>query len=402
MNRFVFFIAAPQLLVGATNFDALIKEDAKKIEALQEWIEAKNHVSVSDRGGNLSLTGDIRAKYITANEIRDGYRNIGRDSFHPLVGDNKFAVAFNLLFDYRTDATWAVSKLKFDNTAGIFGGTENRIQLERAFLGFRLIDADTFVIDVEPGRRKLDYAFDSKVQFDSYMDGLLISYNQSSSNFGDFYIHAGPFVVFNTVPQFSYVGEIGILNAFNTGLYGKYSCIDWDTKNYSNPDMDRVFEFVIHQLLIGYKFIAPGINKITIPYGAFLINSAARRRSFVDDKLANIAWYIGFSMGEAKKKGNWALDTNFQYVQPQSIPQFDFRGIGNGGTDNIGLDVLNPGQSLLTALGRTNFFGWQIEFLYLPTNNITVTQSFKISRSLHFLPNDYYYRQYRIEFIYAW
>ncbi|MBS0586153.1 MAG: hypothetical protein JSR76_07660 [Verrucomicrobia bacterium] len=400
--RFFILSLLPILATAAPNFDNIIKSDMKQLEELREWIEAKNHVTVSKRGGSLSVSGDVRAKYITANEIRDGYRNIGRESYHPLVGDNKFGVAFNLLFDYRTDATWAVSKLKFDNTAGIFGGSENRIQLERAFLGFRLIDAEKFVIDLEPGRRKLDYAFDSRVQFDSYMDGLMVSYTQSSNNFGDFYIHGGPFVVFNVVPQFAYVGEIGVLNAFNTGLYGKYSLIDWDTKDYENPMLNIAFEFVVHQLLLGYKFIPPWINRMTIPYGAFLINSAARHHDYLHGHLANIAWYLGFSMGEAKKKGDWALDTNFQYVQPQSIPQFDFRGIGNGGTDNIGLDVLNPGQNRLISLGRTNFFGWQIEFLYLPTNNITVSQSFKISRSLHFLPTDYYYRQYRIEFIYAW
>ncbi len=60
-----------------------------------------------------------------------------------------FDVEVNVMLDYRADKAWASVKLEFDNNAGIFGGTLNRLKLERAYFGIRLIDWSSLILDAE-------------------------------------------------------------------------------------------------------------------------------------------------------------------------------------------------------------------------------------------------------------
>lgn len=381
--------------------------DDQQLEAFKAWLATKRTVTVRERGGNLSLSGDVRAEYIAANERRNGCKNIGANSLHPLIANDQFDIEFNLLLDYRTDMTWASVKVEFDNNMGLVGGTQNRLSLERAFMGFRVFNADTFTVDVEFGRRKLNYTFDSRVEFGSYMDGILIKYNQSSDRFGDLYIYGGPFVVNETKDQFAYVAEIGILNIYNTGLYAKYSIIDWDTRHFKTRIEKFRFTYVVSQFILGYTTIPAFIRQLTTLYSAFLINTAARHYKILNNRLGNFGMYIGVTIGQLRRKGDWTFDTNFQMVQPNTIPDFDFTGIGKGNSENIGLFTFNLDGSggfttRRTAVGRANYIGWQVEFLYLVTDNFTISQSFKMSRSLNYLPTRYTYKQYRLELVYAW
>ena len=126
---------------------------------------------------------------------------------------------------------------------GLVGGTQNGLSLERAFMGFRMFEGETFNIDAELGRRSLSYTFDSRIQFSSFMDGILMKYNQTSERFGDLYLYGGPFVVNETKDHFAFVIELGILNLYNTGLYAKYSMIDWNTKHFDDIIRRRRFQF---------------------------------------------------------------------------------------------------------------------------------------------------------------
>jgi len=381
--------------------------DESQIEAFKAWLATKRTVTVKERGGALSLSGDVRVEYITANEKKNGFKNIGSNSLHPRIANDQFDIEFNMLLDYRTDQTWSTVKVEFDNNMGLIGGTQNRLSLERAFMGFRVFTRDNYTLDFEFGRRKLNYTFDSRIEFGSFMDGVLFKYNQSADELGDLYIYGGPFVVNETQDQFALVAELGILNIYNSGVYFKYSIIDWDTKDFKKfIDIVR-FQYINSQFILGYRFLPKYINRVTTLYSAFLINSAAKRYAILNYHLANLAGYVGFNIGELRKRGDWSFDTNVQYVEPQAIPEFDFAGIGHGNSDNIGLFTLNlDGTGGLTtretAGGKANYVGWRAEFLYLVTDNFTLSQSFKIARSLHFLPTRYSYKQYRLELIYAW
>ncbi len=373
------------VFIGITSFLSAASDD---FEALRAWIATKRQVTVKERGGSLSLSGDLRAEYTAANEHENGFKSIGSNSLHPLIGSDQFRITFNSLLDYRSEATWASIRLKFNNIMGVTTGTTNRLNLDRAFMGFRIVDAERFSIDLEPGRRKLNYAFDSRIEFAAFMDGLLIKYDQSSDRIGDFYIHGGPFVVNEVKDLFAYVFEAGVLNIYNTGVYAKYSFIDWATKHFSDPIENQRFRYLNSQFILGYRFNIPKIDKVAVLYNGFLINSAAETHNpIVNYRKANLACYSGFTIGEARRKGDWAIDTNIQYIQPQSIPDFDFNGIG------VGLfgDAYYP-----------NYLGGIFEFLYLITDNLTIAQSLKYSHSLDYLTTSFSSTKYRLEFIYAW
>ncbi len=377
------------LLIGTSSY-LLGADEGYQFEALKAWIATKRQVTIKERGGSLSLSGDVRTEYLTSNEQENGLKNIGTQSQHPLIAADQFKLTFGLLLDYRADATWASIKLRFGNSMGIESGTNNKLNLERAFIGFRIVDTEKFTVDMEPGRRKLVYTFDSRMEFNAIMDGLLIKYDQSSDRMGDFYIHAAAFIVDERINQFAYAMETGILNIYNTGVYVKYSLIDWYTKHFNNSVRNAKFEYFVNQIMLGYRFVFPGTNKVSVFYSAYLLNSAAPKREILKEDKANNAAYIGFTMGEVRKKGDWAIDTNIQYCQPQAIPGFDFGGIGAGNSD------------IVLGMNRTNYIGGLFEFAYLITDNLTIVQAFKCSKSLDYLEDRYSMKQYRLEFAYAW
>ena len=115
------------------------------------------------------------------------------------------------MFDYRTDRTWASVKLEFDNDAGLFGGTFNKLKLERAFIGFRVFEKETFTTDVLIGRNRMGSFFDSKVEFGTFFDGILVRYDQTLETIGDIYVHAGVFVIDGRRNHYGYVGELGLI-----------------------------------------------------------------------------------------------------------------------------------------------------------------------------------------------
>jgi hypothetical protein len=325
-----------------------------------------------------------------------------------------------LMLDYRTERTWAAIRWRFDNRAGIFGGTKDGIALDRAFMGARLLEYENYTTDIELGRRRLNNMFDSRIEFNSIFDGILLSYDAGFENVGNFYTHVGAFIVDQREHHYGYVGEIGLFNIANTGFYTKYSLIDWDTHSYPNvvfiPEEDdctvycypnRRFDFIISQWLLGYRFVPEKLDKVVIFYAAGLWNHRAQKLPITNNRRLNWGAYAGFSIGELKKKDDWSLDTNYQFVAPQAVPDFDSSGIGLGNAANTGFyTVKQDGTGRPTtrrnAAGNVNFRGYQITLQYLLTNNITLFQSWQDSRTLYKSvgPNRSF-KQYEIEFIYG-
>ena len=425
--------AAPgdKLLLIAQDDNGLSSEQ-RDLEALRDWINTKRQVTVKERGGNLSISGEVRAELQSTGEkkklttvLADGSETAAMVKQR---GDNgatsrptrAYDVEVNLMLDYRTDNTWASIKLEFDNDAGSQTGTSNRITLERAYLGGRVMDKDTYTFVIEIGRRSLITIFDSKIQFGATFDGILFRYDAAVEDFADLYIHAGPFLVNELQNQYAYVAELGMLNIANTGLYIKYSLIDWDTKQL-NPNeqpttakrheiqiRNREFDFFNNQVILGYKFIPKWTGKVTTFYAAALLNTAARRLPNVTrGKKANFAGYIGMSMGELRKKFDWSFDINYQWVEAQAVPGFDSIGIERGNAKRVGMYGFDVnGTEVKTtykdAVGPGNYKGIAIEFLYLFSNNMTLFQSWQQSVTLNqSIGPSMQYKQYEIELIYA-
>ena len=241
--RFFLLFAAYSFCLSAEPIDFENQLSRKDIDTLINWVKTKRLITVKEKGGDLSISGEVRTELQSINETKRGVKQRGSGGAFDDFPSRAWDIEFNLLFNYRTERTWATAKLKFDNDAGVISGTVNRVALDRAFFGGRVIDADAFNLDIEFGRRRLGYTFDSKIEFCTFFDGILFKFEEAWEGIGDTYLYGGPFVVDEKFDHYAYVAELGLLDIYNTGLYTKYSIIDWDTKHTANEVRNERFSF---------------------------------------------------------------------------------------------------------------------------------------------------------------
>ncbi|MBN1915145.1 MAG: hypothetical protein JW769_04585 [Parachlamydiales bacterium] len=380
-------------------------QDNLDMEALQKWIREKRMITVKEIGGDLSLSGEVRAEMQVTSEKKGGIqqRGSGLNYISPMVA---FDSEVNLMLDYRGERTWASIKLEFDNNMGLKDGTTNRIAVEKAYLGGRLYDGETFSVEGAIGRRFLGNVFDSKIQFNSIYDGVLLRLNKASEQVGDFYVNLGSFIVSEKTYHYGYVGEMGLLNIANTGFFTKYSFISWK-KHYTDELKKLRYSFGNSQVILGYQCTPVRWDKYIKGYVGGLINHFAKKIPLTDHKRQNYAWYAGVSVGQVQQKGDWALDVNYQFVAPQAVSDYDAVGIRRGNAEGVGFYTMNiDGTGGPTdrsnAVGNANYKGICIEFLYAFTSNITILQNFQHSTNENkSLGPNFKYNQYEVEFIYA-
>lgn len=393
---------------GDIQFDEKKDPDADDMEALRRWIRDKRMVTLKEIGGDLSISGEVRTEFQAVSEVKNGVRQRG-----PGGALNKpqyvWDVEFNLMMDYRTDRSWAAVKLEFDNDMGQRSGTVNKIRLEKAFLGGRIVPGDTFTFDAEIGRRYLFNVFESKVEFSTIFDGILFRFNKAWESIGDYYVNMGALLVDDKTNHYAYVAEMGGLRIANVGLNIKYSIIDW-YKPTANEISKLRYKYLVSQLLMYYQYYPEWIGKKLIKfYGAGLCNHLASGVPQTHNQRQNYGWYAGVSIGLVKKQYDWAIDANYQWVQAQVVPEFDSNGIGRGNGAGVGFYSLNidgnpesGATTSATAVGGGNFKGFELEALYALTDNITVLQNFRYSNNLYkTIGPDLKYKQYEMEFIYA-
>ncbi len=388
----------------------LDRNEDQEIQALREWLNLSRQVTLKEIGGNLSISGEVRTEFQTKRELVNGKRQRGRIERRLGGARNGYDIEVNLMFDYRTDRTWSSIKLEFDNDMGVFGSTADRIALEKAYWGARLIADDEATLDVEIGRRAMTAIFDSKIEFGSTFDGVLFDYKHAFKSVGDLRFGIGALLVYERRDQFAYVAEIGLLDIGRTGIYIKYSLIDWDTKHYKRKFIDHRFEFLISQLILGYRFKVNCLEQFTILYLAGLRNHLAKRLELTHHQHANWGGYVGLSIGQLRKQWDWAFDINYQVVAAQAIPDFDYSGIGLGNSNKSGfytkkirpIDGDGP-STRKTAGGTTNYRGFSITFDILLTDKINWQQSYMQSITLDNRIGPFRrYLQYEMEFIYSW
>ncbi len=402
-----------QIAQGDIEFNNKVDQNNDDMEALRRWLRDKRLVTVKEIGGDLSISGEVRTEFQDTNERRDGVRQRGHGSASDKDGKIRpqyaWDVEVNLMIDYRTDRTWAAIKVEFDNDMGVRSGTMSNIRLEKAYLGGRIVPGDTFTIDAELGRRFLFNVFESKVEFGPLFDGVLFRFNKAFPSLGDYYFNGGALLVDDQVNHYAYVAEMGGLRIANVGLNLKYSIIDW-YKPYANELNNVRFKYLVSQFIAQYLMYPEWLGKRLIKfYAAGLTNHLAGGVEQTNFTRANWAWYMGVSIGLVKKKFDWAVDVNYQWVQAQAVPDFDRAGIGRGNalgvgmyTNNINGDPKSGATTNKTAVGSGNYQGFEIEALYAFTDNLTMLQNFKCSWTLNKdIGPDLTYKQYELEFIYA-
>lgn len=383
------------------------KQENPDMDALNRWLKQKRMVTIKEIGGDLALSGEVRFEMQAINEKKNGISQRGPHGATDKP-DYAFDIEVNLMLDYHADRTWACVKLEFDNDMGQVGGTTNKIALERAFFGGRLIDGETVTFDGEMGRRNLNNTFDSKIEFASLFDGILLKFSKATDVMGDFYINGGGFVINDRFHHFGFVSEVGMLNIGNTGMYTKYSFIDWKEHKYPQGSLWNRYNYQISQLTLGYQFTPARWKKIIKFYAAALLNHSAKQISISNFKRYNQGYYAGVSIGQISVKGDWALDMNYQYVMPQAIPDFDVSGIKRGNAAGVGFYTQNlngTGPDMTDkalVVGSCNYKGFIAELLYALSNNLTWYNAIEFSNNQTFQvgPNLRFF-QFETEFVYA-
>lgn len=455
-------------------------------EALHEFVNTKRTIDVKEKAKNLTITGDVRFEWRHLYEEVNGHRLRGRNATTlgkpnarpdsiletedeiiqdptllaeygaPLpISRNDFDIECNLWFDYVCGRTWAVAQLQFDNSSGVDdeedscavdpegyhgSGKCNDICLKRAYFGYNLYSCDSGGrLDLEVGRRRLYNIFDSKIEFLSRFDGILLKYSSKWEMIADWYFQLAGFVVDERVDQFAWATEMGILNIMDSGFDFKYSLIDWqkfgtnrclrhaDEENSDDPFKNpllcpvlrrhncytrnpRGFKYVVSQFLVYYHLNPEWLCKPAYLYGAFLINHAQpktllerERRHHKHHKhhkdffsvRANMGWYLGFNIGEVVKEGDWAFNIEYQVVQAFAIPDGDVAGISNG-------NVLDNSITARFHRGNTNYEGWRLEGLYAVTDNLTLDSIIEWTREYDKkIGGRHHYSKFELEAIYA-
>lgn len=397
-------------------------EDTVDPRVLRDFIESRGLIECRNKEGKLTIAGDVRARWMCTAEkvdtetdkgtLKGSVRGAGTNTAH-----NIFKSEVNLFLDYVAPRSWVSTKLRWSAFDGIDGGSSTRVDMDRAFIGFDVYNKCTEDFYIEVGRTKLDYLFESRVEFGSTFDGLHIYYTREFPKLGVFVIHGGPFIVDSFSSHYAWAIETGLTKWAGTGLGFKYSIIHWNrhssTLNYGNlPGAGNVYiednaryRFIVSQMLFGYERKIDWCKcKTLYVYAAVLANHVPINADITLNEKNNRAWYAGFTLGKLCKACDWSLDIMYQYVQALAVPEFDLSGIGHGNAANSLLsDLINLGiPNSRRGQGFTNFKGWQFNLLYALTDTLSVRSKLEFSRPIRkSIGGDFKYTNFEMSVIYA-
>jgi len=390
---------------------------------LRDFVESKGLIECRQKSGLLTIAGDARARWVRASErAYDPENNIVKDvrGFNGTakgVALNRFKSEINLFFDYVAPNSWVSTKLKWSNYDGKDGGTATKVDLDRAFLGYDVYRTDCSDFYVEVGRSKLDFMFESRVEFTSVFDGLHLYYTTCIPRVCTFIVHGGPFLIDGYTDHFVWVMEAFFKELADTPWSVKYSIIDWHrvapTIDYGNlktsgeslVGKNPRYRFVVSQMILGYQRPIDIFHcKTFYAYAAVLANTAAKKSFTTNYRYLNKAWYAGFTLGKLCKACDWSLDINYQAVQAQAVPEFDLSGIGHGnGQNTLFSDAILQGFDHGSAQGFTNYKGWCASFLFAMTDSLSLRTIAQEARPYNrSIGGDFHYKSFEMSFIYAW
>lgn len=363
-------------------------DDVFDQRVLRDFIESRGLIQCRQKEGLLTIAGDIRARWVTAGENVNGHKVRGTGA---LVGLNQYKSEVNLFFDYETKKAWASTKLRWSMFGGKDGGTAAKPDVDRAFIGYDIYSLKKTDFYIEVGRSRLDYLFESKVEFTASFTGMHLYYTKCIEKLGSFVIHGGPFVTDAFTNHYSWVLEGNVKELGGTPFSVKYSIIDWRRRaptiyfgNLKKADLDKLgiktishnprYEFLVSQMILGYQREIDFIRcKTLYAYAAVLVNHAAKKRFSTDFRYLNHAWYTGFTLGKLCKACDWSIDLNYQWVQAQSVPEFDLSGMGHGNAEDLLIsDAIILGLSPSLVRGFTNYKGVQLSLLFAMTDSLSL------------------------------
>jgi len=413
---------------------SLFAEDLKRrdFEVVEEFLNSKRTIPTSEKANNLTISGDVRFKWRHLCEKVNSDSHLGGNNLSPIdgtpLGRNRFDVDLDLYFDYVADRAWGVAWIEFNNTAGQeinnltcaidpqqCGGSGEcgDLCLRKAYMGYNLIADGCTRLDIELGRRPMWTVFDSRIQFGSRFDGLLVRFSHDFECWADFYVNVGAFVVDERVDHFSYVVEAGLLDIMDYGFDLKYSFIYWPKTgsgwgNACKVVDPRGFQFKNSQVTLYYNFNPELFCRPAQLYGAVLYNAAAkssnlnglglnnqRIRKTPNYKNEGLGWYVGLLIGEVRVEGDWSIDIDYEYVEPQAVMECDLS------SDNARINAYRESFNL-TGRGYGNYKGWRFEGLYALTDNLVFDTIVEFCRAADKnVGGQYSASRFRLEALYA-
>ena len=390
----------PIVLVATSMLFSAGQDD---FEVVKDFVESKGKVSLAKKDVDLTLSGDLRVEYQHIKEKIGGVKMRGSGAVipgttitvQPAPATNNFDAEFNFIVDYASENAWAKVHMKYDNNLGIFSGSDNAIEMKTALVGYRLFDDDKSILQIQAGRTPGCDMFESEVQFDNKFDGLWLRYDYAFEGMTEFYLQGGPCLVDDSANHFLWIIEVGLGAIVDTGLYFKYSCIDWSKSGNTyyigsaasgsttgtvpaGYAKDRIrYHYKTSQFTLGYVFSPEVLAKDVKAYGAYGFNSSAKRLAITNNQKANTFWYAGVTLGNIKQANDWAMLIRYESVEAQAIQQSDISGIGNG---NINGEILYDASTVADARGYGNYKGMALEAGYAVTDNLVLVAKYKSSK----------------------
>lgn len=324
--------------------------------------------------GMLKLGGQVRFEFNRSTDKING----SRTNFVRFVRPQ-----FNLNASYENDNTWAFAKLRWREIGGTTADFySSGVTLRDARIGSTLVQEGDYRLNLELGRwGYMHQVFDSSVQFDDRLDGIVLSYNNKLESFSDFEAILAAFQIESDTDSWGFCLQLSLEDISDTGLYTRYSYKD--NKDYRTS-----------QFTAGYKFMPEKLKKDTKFYGAYIHNHAAQAvngaeigpDTYYSKKEAD-AFYLGVDYGTIKAAGDWMINAEYQYVEENATPADDNSGIHK----NID--------------GAPNYKGWKLSFTNSVTDDLKVVATASYAkeaekRAALFAPT-YSHKFFELETIYS-
>ncbi len=393
----------------------------RDFQAVSDYIESKSAETLNEKGGNLKISGDVRTEWANIHTRSNGKKQRGSSTYkkptdkdkngRESIGSSEFNIEANLNFKYEVDRAFGVVRLQMANSGGLSeapfknkevqtrdfmqgSGTTNKLALRKAFMGYNVWEQGTTRFDVQIGRQRLYDNFDSKIQFNSIFDGILAKYSANIEGISDFEGQLGAFVVDSSANHYGFVGEASFLNIADLGLDVKYSLINWDKKGRNRYGKGHPIgtRFINSQLTAAYNVSEDLLPIKTQLYGALLRNHDAKKNTYVNHKAAN-AFYLGCQLGKVAKKGDYAADIAYHYVEAQAVSERDISLMGRDTPRKQSLYLRKKQKSKKNKNdgGYANYKGYKLDGFYALTDNLTLNAYYqnishaskKIGRKYH-------------------
>lgn len=246
----------------------------------------------SEEKKSINFNGNLHARWLS--------------SWSPHIQYNQFISELYLGMDHKMLEAWGSYKVQFYNDEN----GDFRVGLNKAMIGLPIYQNDEMKIGFEIGRTKLSTMFDSRVHFDSYFNGVLMTYDFLIPEIIDFNFRGGINVLDGTRNRYSPVLEAVWNHIASTPITFKYSLVHWD------GDRRCKYKAEVSHFLIQYEF-----QKYKL-YCAYLLNHKSEEH---ED-----GFYAGICFGEIKNVHDFMLDINYRYVHNHVIPSHDLNGYLKG------------------------------------------------------------------------